>query len=201
MPTLTDFIYTQFRLSIPLPTTPFNSKTVLITGATGGLGQEIATHIVRLNAAKVILACRNPSRGNDTKHAIESTLHCDSSILEVWEVDLESAASIKGLVNKINKLPRLDVVIHNAGVSAAKFKRVYGTEQTLAVNCIGTFLLALQVLPKLRDTARRFAETTPCMTFVGSALYDVAKWPELDLDGEDVFEYFGDETKIGGMNQ
>ncbi|PWY88087.1 NAD(P)-binding protein [Aspergillus sclerotioniger CBS 115572] len=199
MPTLSDFIHTQFRLTIPIPTTQFTSKTVLITGATGGLGKEIATHIVRLNAAKVILACRNPSRGNETKHAIEATLQCNPDIIEVWEVDIESAASIKGLVNKVNKLPRLDVVINNAGISAAKFQRVYGTEKTLAVNCIGNFLLALQVLPKLRETARSIKGSTPCMTFVGSALYDVAKWPE--THGEDIFEYFGDGTRFGGMNQ
>jgi hypothetical protein len=51
---------------------------------------------------------------------------------------------------------------------------VYNTERSLAVNVIGTFLLAVQLIPKLRETARAY-KTTPHMTFVTSALYDVAR--------------------------
>ncbi|RAK95438.1 NAD(P)-binding protein [Aspergillus ibericus CBS 121593] len=198
MPTLSDFIYTQFRLTIPIPTASFASKTVIITGANGGLGKEIVTHTVRLGASKVILGCRSKSRGDEAKHAIESTLQCNPEILEVWEVDLESEVSIKSFVNKVNELPRLDVVIHNAGIQGQKFKRVYGTERTLAINSIGTFLLAFQVIPKLKETARLY-RVTPHMTFVGSALYDVAKFPE--DHGGDIFDWYAEESRMSGMNQ
>jgi retinol dehydrogenase-12 len=198
MPSFGNFLHTQFILKIPKPTTSFATKTVIITGASSGLGKEAAKHIVRLGASKVILGCRNVSKGTKTKHEIESSLRCSLDIIEVWEVDIESPSSVKGFVDRANKLPRLDVLINNAGMQSIKFQVAYGTERTVAVNVIGTFLLALQLLPKLKETAKEYG-VVPHMTFVGSALYDVAKYPE--KHGDDIFAWLGDETHLNMMNQ
>jgi NAD(P)-dependent dehydrogenase (short-subunit alcohol dehydrogenase family) len=198
MPTLGDFVHTQFILKIPKPKASFAGKTIIITGANGGLGKETVKHIIRLGASKVICGCRTQSRGNEAKSEIERLLKCSPNIIEVWEVDLESPASIKSFVDRANSLPRLDVLINNAGISFAKFKLVYDTERTIAVNVIGTFLLAVQLIPKLRETARKY-RVTPHMTFVSSALYDVAKYPE--KHGEDIFAWFKEESHVDPMNQ
>lgn len=200
MPSLGNFVYAQFILKIPKPTASFASKTVIVTGANGGLGKEISKHVIRLGASKVIFACRSQSRGNQAKLEVESQLKCSPDVIQVWELDLESPSSIKGFVDKANALPRLDVVINNAGIQnmGGASKVVYDTERTLAVNVIGTFLLALQLIPKLRETARKY-EVTPHLTFVGSALYDVAKYPE--EYGDDLFTWFKDPSHVDGMNQ
>jgi retinol dehydrogenase 12 len=198
MPSFRDFVRTQFLLKIPNPTVSFASKTVIVTGANGGLGKEAAKHIVRLGASTVILGCRNLSKGNAAKREIETVSGVGSSVLQVWELDIESPASIKQFVDRANALPRLDVLINNAGIQSQKFSVVYGTERTLAVNVIGTFLLALQLLPKLRETARNY-QTTPHMTFVGSAMYDVAKWP--NQHGDNIFAWFEDKTHFSAINQ
>ncbi len=198
MPSFGDFIHTQFILKIPIPTTSFASKTVIITGASSGLGKETAKHIVCLGANKVILGCRNKSKGNKAKLEMESSLGCSPGIIEVWEVDIESPPSIKEFVDQANKLPRLDVLINNAGIQTIKFQVAYGTERTIAVNVIGTYLLALQLIPKLKETAKTYG-VTPHMTFVGSALYDVARYPE--KHGDDIFAWFGDETHMNMMAQ
>lgn len=198
MPSFGDFVRTQFFLKIPKPTASFGSKTIIITGASGGLGKEAAKHIVRLGASSVILGCRSLSRGNDTKREIEALLRCSPSILQVWELDIESPTSVKRFVDRANALPRLDVLINNAGLQSQKFTVVYNTERTIAVNVIGTFLLALQLLPKLRETARNY-QTTPHLTFVGSAMYDVAKWP--NNHGEDIFAWFEDKAHFSAINQ
>jgi retinol dehydrogenase-12 len=111
---------------------------------------------------------------------------------------LESETSIKSFANKVNNLPRLDVLINNAGISPMKFELVYGTEKTVAVNVIGTFLLSFLLLPKLRETATRY-DSTPHMTFVGSALHSVANWPPGCKD--DIFEYLSDEKNVNMMDQ
>ncbi|KAK3905560.1 hypothetical protein C8A05DRAFT_41522 [Staphylotrichum tortipilum] len=199
MPSIGDFIHAQFVLKIPPPTASFASKTVLVTGANGGLGQEIVKHVIRLGANKVIFACRSRSRGGTAKEQIEALLKCNPAIIEVWEVDLESPTSIKYFVDRVNtSLPRLDVVINNAGIHLRDFSIVYDTEYTLAINTIGTFLLSVQLIPKLRETARTFG-VTPHMTMVGSALYDVAKYPE--NHGRDIFAWFRDKAHFTGMNQ
>ena len=198
MPSFGDFVHAQFLLKIPAPSASFASKTVIVTGANGGLGKEIVKHIIRLGASKVIFGCRSRIRGNQAKEEIEGLLKCGPAIIEIWDVDLESPKSIKDFVDQANTLPRLDVLINNAGVRAIKFKTVYDTEHTLAVNNIGTFLLALQLIPKLKETARTFG-VMPHMTIVASALYDVAKYPE--NHGEDIFAWFRDESHVNAMNQ
>ncbi|KAK3944453.1 hypothetical protein QBC46DRAFT_305049 [Diplogelasinospora grovesii] len=198
MPSLGDFVHTQFVLNIPKPSASFRTKTVIVTGANGGLGKDIVKHVIRLGASKVIFGCRSLARGNQAKQEIETILKCNPDIIEVWEVDLESPSSIKTFVDQANRLPRLDVLINNAGIRTGKFKIVYDTERTLAVNNIGTFLLAFQLIPKLKETARKYG-VTPHMTTVGSALYDVAKYPE--KHGDDVFAWFKDESHVNMMNQ
>jgi retinol dehydrogenase-12 len=99
MPSFGNFIHTQFILKIPKPTASFSSKTVIITGASSGLGKEAAKHIVRLGASKVILGCRNTSKGKKAKLEIESSLRCNPDIIEVWEVDIESPPSVKEFVD------------------------------------------------------------------------------------------------------
>lgn len=86
LPSIGSFLHTQLILKIPIPITSFASKTVIITGASPGLDQEAAKHIVRLSASK-------------TQHEMNTALNCNKDIVEVWQVNLESADSIKQFVD------------------------------------------------------------------------------------------------------
>ncbi|PYI13097.1 NAD(P)-binding protein [Aspergillus violaceofuscus CBS 115571] len=188
MPTLSDFFYTQFLLRIPKPSASFTNKTVIITGANGGLGQEAVKHLIRLGAEKIIFACRSRSRGEQAKREIEDQLNCKTNLIDIRELDLESPASIKQFADwAARSLSRVDVLINNAGIHANRFKVVYDTERTLAVNNIGTFLLTVQMIPKMKTTARTYG-IMPVITFVASALYDIAEYPE--QHGEDIFTWY-----------
>lgn len=189
MPSASTFFYGQLFAKIPLPTASFASKTAVITGASGVLARETAKHIIRLGASKVIFGVRNLKKGEQAKREIELATQCKSGVIDVWEIDLESPATIKRFVDRANLLDRVDVVINNAGLGT-KFAvhETYGTERIIAVNTIGTLLFAIQMIPKLRETAVRFG-TTPVMTTITSALYDIAKWPTIP-PGEDVFSVF-----------
>ncbi|RAK75931.1 NAD(P)-binding protein [Aspergillus fijiensis CBS 313.89] len=199
MPTLSDFFYTQFFLRIPQPSASFTNKTIIVTGANGGLGRETVKHLIHLGAEKVIFACRSRSRGQQAKREIEAQLNCKTNLVDVRELDLESPASIKRFAEwAARSLPRVDVLINNAGIHANKFKVVYDTERTLAVNNIGTFLLTVQMIPKMQATARTYG-ITPVITFVASALYDIAEYPA--QHGEDIFTWFREESHVNFMNQ
>ncbi|KAF4633436.1 hypothetical protein G7Y89_g4681 [Cudoniella acicularis] len=193
-----DFIYTQRIRKIPKPTESFAGKTVIVTGGNSGLGKEAVKHFIRLKARKVIIGCRSTSKGKAAKLAIETALKCSPDIIEIWEVDLESPATIIEFIARVNKLSRLDAFINNAGIMELQFKLTNGVERTLAVNVIGTFLLALQIVPKLKETASVYG-VTPHLTFLGSALYSVAKYPE--NPGADIFTYLSDKDNVDIMNQ
>jgi retinol dehydrogenase 12 len=137
-----------------------------VTGANCGLGLEAARHFVRLNASKVILACRSVQKGELAKTDIESSTN-RKGVVEVWQVDLASFASVREFCAQAWALERLDIVIENAGIATGKFEQFEGYESTITVNVISTFLMSLMFLPKLRESASKF-NITPHLTIVSS---------------------------------
>jgi NAD(P)-dependent dehydrogenase (short-subunit alcohol dehydrogenase family) len=76
--------------------------------------------------------------------------------VEVWELNLNSYASVKAFAERAKGLERLDVVVENAAVFKFDYATAEDNEQSVTVNVVCTFLLALLLLPKLRETANRF---------------------------------------------
>ncbi|PQE17929.1 hypothetical protein CJF32_00008399 [Rutstroemia sp. NJR-2017a WRK4] len=152
---LTRFLKSQFT-TLPHPTHPFTSQTILITGSNTGLGLSAATHFVRLGASRVILACRSLQRGLSAASQISSAYPSSACVIEVWQVDVGNYASVQEFCARVAKLERLDVVVENAGIAVPRFELLEGMESTVTVNVLGTFLMALGVLPSLRESARRW---------------------------------------------
>lgn len=140
-----------------------------MTGANVGLGLEAARHFVRLNAAKVILACRSSERGEEAKADIERSTRRRGDVVEVWPVDLANFDSVRAFCRRADQLERLDAVVENASVAmvAPEGTLAEGYERTITVNVISTFLIALMLLPTLRRTAAKF-NTLPRLTIVSS---------------------------------
>ncbi len=139
------------RKPLPYPTKSFKGQTVIVTGSNTGLGLEAARHFSRLGAEKIILAVRSIAKGKEAARDIETSTN-RPGVCEVWELDMMKYESVKKFVEKASKLPRLDVVVENAGVARLKFELVDGVESTVRVNVIATFLLALGLLPVLRKS-------------------------------------------------
>ncbi|OAA76098.1 NAD(P)-binding domain protein [Akanthomyces lecanii RCEF 1005] len=180
------FLNSQFLEHPELPTTDCTGRTIIVTGANVGLGKEAARHFVRLNAAKVILACRTVSKGEAARADIEATTK-RSGVVEVRPLDLESYDSIRKFVRWAETLDRVDVVLENAGVQATQFKLVNGYEIDISINVISTFLLGLLILPKLQESARKFA-IRPTLTVVASDTHYFAPFSE--RKAENIFAEF-----------
>ncbi|KAJ4416626.1 hypothetical protein N0V82_006635 [Gnomoniopsis sp. IMI 355080] len=150
------FFYNQFR-RLPYPKDDFTGKTIIITGSNVGLGFEAARHFVRLNAAKVILACRSTERGEKAKADISRSVARAHSVVEVWPLDLASFDSVREFCKRADKLDRLDVVVENASVAMVSPQGTLaeGYERTITVNVLSTFLMALLLLPTLKKTASK----------------------------------------------
>lgn len=145
---------------------------------------------MRLNAEKVILACRSIEKGEAAKKDIEGSAK-RPGVVEVWPLDLGSYESVKQFAERAKTLKRLDGVVENAGMLTDKFALLEGNESTSAsplrsdillglraddsavtVNVVSTFLLALLLLPKLREVAAEF-NTAPTIAIVSSELHMV----------------------------
>ena len=171
---------------IPLeyPATDFSGKYVIVTGANGGLGLEAARHFVRLNAARVILGCRDVAKGEAAKNDIELSER-RLGVVEVWGVDLASFDSVAEFCARADKLERLDVLVENAGVATGVYEVCEGYERQVTVNVLSTFLITLQLLPTLRRTTTRF-NTLPHIVVVASDAHYYTAFPQRDAPS--VFE-------------
>jgi NAD(P)-dependent dehydrogenase (short-subunit alcohol dehydrogenase family) len=127
--------YSQLFVTPEYPTTSFADRTVIVTGSNVGIGFEAAKHFVRLNAAKVVLAVRNVSAGEAAKELIEKST-ARAGVCEIWELDLASFDSVREFAERALKLPRLDIVVENAGIATSVFNVAEGHERTITVNVI-----------------------------------------------------------------
>ena len=192
---LAAFIYRQFLSEPPVPTASFKGKTVIVTGASSGLGLEACRAIVHLGASQVILACRNVDKANAAVKDIQASTSCPPDTLQVRHLDLSSYASVQAFAEKINsELPRLDALIANAGLGTRTFRKTEDNEETITTNVVSTSLLAFLLHPKLRDTAKKY-KTQTHITVTGSELYEVAKFTERNAPAGELFATLNDQSK------
>ncbi|KEF53915.1 uncharacterized protein A1O9_09710 [Exophiala aquamarina CBS 119918] len=200
--TFRTFLYSQLFITPAYPTHSFAGQTVIVTGSNVGLGLEAARHIYRLDAAKLILAVRTVSKGEAAKEDIIRTVKHrpdGAEAIEVWPLDLTSTESTLSFADKAKSLPRLDVVAENAGISIFKWKMTEGFEETIQVNVINTFLLALSLLPKLRETKQNFPDAIPRLEIVTSELHHITRGKE--LNAPDVYAKLNDKESYDALDR
>ena len=126
-------------------------KTIVVTGATSGIG-EVAARELAMQGAKVLVVGRNPER---VQAVIDKTrqLKSDASMLP-FIADLSSVNEIRRLAGEIkNSISHLDVLLNNAGAFfIAKHISADGFEMTFALNHINYFLLTNELLELLRTS-------------------------------------------------
>lgn len=125
-------------------------KTVIITGASAGIGMEAARDIAR-RGARVILACRNLTKAAGVAADIQTST--GNSDVVVRELDTSSLASVRAFAaNILATESRLDVLVLNAGIGGLDERRLTseGLEMTMATNHFGHFLLGNLLLGLLK---------------------------------------------------
>ncbi|XP_063401185.1 retinol dehydrogenase 14-like [Mytilus trossulus] len=130
-----------------------DDKTVIITGASSGIGKEVAKNLAK-RGAKVILACRNLEKTNKVVNEIKRQIRYAK--IGVKHLDLASLRSIRQFAKDINQNEeRLDILINNAGVFYCPddLKTEDGFEMQFGVNHLGHFLLTNLLLDLLKKSA------------------------------------------------
>ena len=124
-------------------------KTVLVTGATGGIGLETARALAARNY-RVLLHGRNPEKTAAAAAEIRTT-DPDATLL-TYAADLADPAAVRALATAVRAdAPRLDVLINNAGVwNSHRELTPAGVEKTLAVNHLAYVQLSHLLLDRLR---------------------------------------------------
>jgi NAD(P)-dependent dehydrogenase (short-subunit alcohol dehydrogenase family) len=188
------FLYSQLFVTPPKPTARVDGKTVIVTGSNVGLGKEAARHFASLGASTLIIAVRSLEKGNAAKADIESTTKISKDVIQVWQLDLSSYESVKEFAKRVEGLPRVDIVVENAAIATEEWRTAEDNEATITVNVVSTFLLALLILPKLKQTASKF-NVCPMLTIVSSEVHGWATFKERDAPEGKIFEQLNDKSK------
>ena len=127
-------------------------KTVLVTGATGGIGKATAIGLAALGARVGIT-------GRDLKRveaaAVEVRGATGNPQVDAFGADLSSQAEVRRLAAEVlDAYPRLDVLVNNVGgFWATRHVTVDGLERTFALNHLAAFLLTGLLLDRLKASA------------------------------------------------
>ena len=127
-------------------------RTVLVTGATSGIGKHTAMQCARMGADTIVVG-RDPRKVADT--CGEILQETGSKQVSGKVADLAVLAEIRALAEDLNreKIP-IQVLINNAGaLFGERAETPDGIERALAVNLVGPFLLTTLLLPTLKACA------------------------------------------------
>jgi NAD(P)-dependent dehydrogenase (short-subunit alcohol dehydrogenase family) len=127
-------------------------KTVLLTGATSGIGLEAAVALAR-QGARVVMVGRDRTKTEATAAGVSA--RSGSKDVAHLLCDFSSQAAIRALAEEVRaRFDRLDVLVNNAGgVNKARRLTVDGIEATFAVNHLGYFLLTNLLVDRLVRSA------------------------------------------------
>lgn len=128
------------------------SKTILITGATNGIGKQAAHELAKLGAHLLIVG-RDAARTQAVRDALVAA-HPQTTV-ETYLADLSRMAEVKRLADAVKaKHSRIDVLVNNAGaIFDARHVTVDGYEQTFALNHLAYFLLVRELIGVLSASA------------------------------------------------
>jgi NAD(P)-dependent dehydrogenase (short-subunit alcohol dehydrogenase family) len=127
-------------------------ETILVTGATDGLGKRVASELAQ-RGATVLLHGRSRERLQTTLEEVGT--EAGSEKLRYYLADFASLGEVRELAGWIlSDEGRLDVLINNAGIiSRERAESEDGYELTFAVNYLSHFLLTHLLVPLLHDSA------------------------------------------------
>ena len=162
--------------SEPAPERPMSGRTVLVTGATSGIGRATAVGLAAMGAHLAITG-RDPGR---TEQAAREISAAGGSPVDAFVADMSVQAEVRRLADEVlQRLPRIDVLVNNVGgYWDTRHVTADGLERTFALNHLAPFLLTNLLLGRLEQSAPARVVT------VSSGAQAMGRIDFADLQGE-----------------
>jgi NAD(P)-dependent dehydrogenase (short-subunit alcohol dehydrogenase family) len=127
-------------------------KTVVITGATSGIGEVAAIRLAE-QGARIVFTARDKARAGDTMAVLKKAN--PSADHAAHMADLSLLSEMKRVAGELAREPQIDVLINNAGALFNKRQETAdGLEMTFALNHMAYFVVTNLLLGRLKPGAR-----------------------------------------------
>ncbi len=128
------------------------SKTILVTGATDGIGKQTALDLAKMQY-HVIVHGRDLAKAQSVAQEIKKVAKNPS--IDFVAADFASLEQVRKMAGAVHQqYPTLDVLVNNAGLSENEYLTTHdGFEMTFGVNYLAPFLLTLLLLDLLKKDA------------------------------------------------
>jgi NAD(P)-dependent dehydrogenase (short-subunit alcohol dehydrogenase family) len=126
-------------------------KTVVITGASSGIGLVTAVQVAKAGAVPILVA-----RGKDKLEATKALIESQGGTAYAYGCDLSDLQAIDALTEQLSgDFEHIDFVVNNAGRSIRRSlklseDRFHDFERTMQLNYFGAIRLVMGILPKMR---------------------------------------------------
>jgi NAD(P)-dependent dehydrogenase (short-subunit alcohol dehydrogenase family) len=132
-----------------------SGKTVLVTGASYGIGEATARKLAAAGA-RVLIVARSAERLDD----VAASINTGGGQAVAYPTDLTDEDAVSGLAKQINENHGpLDILVSNAGKSLRRslhqqYNRPHDFQRTIDINYLGPIWLLLGLLPAMRENGR-----------------------------------------------
>ncbi len=142
----------------------FKNKKILITGATGGIGEYLVKKFISLDG-EVLVTGTNDKKLENLKNEIPN--------IKVIKFDLSNHSEIENFVNDaISKLNGIDVLVNNAGITVDNLSLRMKNEEwqkVIDINLTSTFYLCKNVIKKmLKNKSGKIVNITSIVGHTGN---------------------------------
>lgn len=140
-------------------------KTILITGASSGIGEQLAYLLGSLPVHLILVA-----RREEKLAAMKRDIEQKGATVSIYGADLRNADEMEGFLSFLHREPRgVDVVVNNAGLSIRRsiwdsVDRYHDFTRTMAINYFAPVRLLLSVLPVLRENGGQIVNVSTVNT-------------------------------------
>ncbi len=128
-------------------------KTAIVTGASRGIGKEVAIGLAR-ESYKTILIARNEEKLNETKSEVDKVVGGKKELeAESHPVDIADFEKVKKVIRKvINEHNRIDILVNNAGIwrDGSVDLPVDEYKNVLDVNIVAPYAILQEVIPQMK---------------------------------------------------
>lgn len=177
----------DIKLWLKNNTADLAGRTVVVTGAAGGLGSKLCRYLAELHAHVIMLDC-DLDKANTVKDAIMQEF--PASDLEIIKIDLNDLQAVHDIATALGPR-RIDFLILNAGVyNVPLTQSSLGYNNVFQINFISHYYLTKALLPTL-------ARTNGKVVAVSSIAHNYAKLDNADID----YTKVGKKTKIYGNSK